>query len=427
MLVTIVLNFLSALALAALIGAERELAGYKDPETPRKLKQFGGIRTHMLIGLFGAMSTYLATQFANQTIFLVMAVCMFLLLFAHYVQKAFVSKSVGLTTTMTGLLTFFIGALCVAGSGQLAVMITIAVTVILLSKKYTHRLLDHIGRKELTSTLTFAAILFVVLPLLPDTAIDPWGLVVPQKVWEVVILISGISYLGYIFSKIFGSRKGVILSGILGGLASSTAVTSSMAQQSKNEKLPALPFVVATLIASCMMFFRVLFWVFSFNQELTSKLFLPLFVMGGTGALVIGRLFLQTRMKKSTMDDTAEDVSLESPFQVAPALKFALFFLVITVLSGLATRYFGEQGTYILSFIAGFADVDAITVTLSNQALHGQIAIDVAARGILIAMLVNTAVKMGLAKIFGGRRFGNLTLVCFLIILATGGLMLFFI
>lgn len=427
MLLTTVLNFLSALTLAALIGAERELAGHNEDTLEHKIKQFGGIRTHMLVGMLGGLSVFLSQEFANPMIFISMTICVFLLLLTHYIYKAFVLNSVGLTTTMTGLTTFFIGALCLGNYGELAVMIGIAVTVILLSKRYTRELLRHMEQKELINTLKFAAILFVILPLLPPTALDPWGIIVPQKIWQVVVLISGISYVGYIFSKFFGQRKGIILSGILGGLASSTAVTSSMAQQSKGSKNHASPYVIATVIASCMMFFRVLFWVFSFHQRLTWNIFVPLMAMGLTGALAIGILVLMSQRKEADLQKTTEAVELESPFQVVPALKFALFFLGITVLSEVATRYWGSQGTYLVSFLSGFADVDAITVTLSTQALNNQITLDVAAKGIIIAMLVNTSVKLVLAKLFGSKRFGNMVMACLGAILVAGGISLFFI
>lgn len=427
MLFATVLSFLSAVTLAALIGAERELAGYKRTNGEGSIKQFGGIRTHMLIGLLGGLSVFLSQEFQNFLIFLCMGGAVFLLLLTHYIHKSFVSNNIGLTTTLTGLITYLIGGLCVAGYGQLAVMITIAVTVILLSKQYTRSLLDHIERKELINTLKFAAILFVILPLLPTTAVDPWGLIIPQKIWQVVVLISGISYVGYIFSKIFGQKKGIILAGMLGGLASSTAVTSSMAQQSKHVKTHVHPFVIATVIASCMMFFRVLFWVLSFNQALTWHLLPSILAMGVTGTVIIAILWILAKSKTSDMTEQTEAVELESPFQIIPALKFALFFLVITVLSQVAMTQFGEQGVYLVSFLSGFADVDAITVTLSGQALTGQISMDVAAKSIIIAMMVNTSVKLCIAKLFGGKRFGNTVMAAFGAILLAGGLSLLFL
>ncbi|PIV90098.1 hypothetical protein COW46_04360 [Candidatus Gracilibacteria bacterium CG17_big_fil_post_rev_8_21_14_2_50_48_13] len=424
MLLTTVLQFLSALALSALIGAERELNGFKDKPKDQKEKQFGGIRTHMILGLLGGLGVYLSQIYENQYMLLAIGIAVFLLLLVHYVHKAFVTNNIGLTTTLTGMTTFLIGSLCLAEHGQLAVIVTIATTVILLSKRYTHALLDHIDHKELMDTLKFAAILFVILPLLPQTAIDPWGMIVPQKIWQVVVLISGISYLGYIFSKIFGAKKGILFAGILGGLASSTAVTSSMAQQSTLEKKHVSPFVMATIIASCMMFFRVVFWVMSFNQELTWSLLPPVVAMSVTSALIVGFLVMRSKQKGRDMNEPAEEVELSSPFQIGPALKFALFFLLISVLSEVASHYMGAQGVYLISFISGLADVDAITVTLSSQALNNQISPEVASTGIIIAMMVNTAVKVGIAKIFGGKRFGRVIIVSFSLILLSGGVTL---
>lgn len=427
MLLSTVLNFLSAMALSALIGAERELAGTRNFSEKKNNIQFGGIRTHMLIGLTGALGVYMSEVFLNQIIFLLVGSGIFLLLLTHYLYKVFILHSTGLTTTVTGFVTFFLGALCIANSAHIAVMIAITVTVILLSKRYTQKLLEHIDQKELADTLKFAAILFVILPILPDTAIDPWGLIVPQTIWQVVVLISGISFVGYVLTKLFGQKKGVILSGVLGGLASSTAVTSSMAEQSKATKASPSPFVIATVIASCMMFFRVLFWVFSFHPDLVNELLLPVVSMGTMSALVVGYFFYASKRDKADLVDSTKEVALESPFQLVPAIKFALFFLFITILSELSAFYLGEQGTYVISFIAGFADVDAITVTLSGQALTAQISMETAARGIIIAMITNTIVKIVLAKLFGGKKFSTRIFVSFSLILLAGAVSLFFI
>ena len=135
---------------------------------------------------------------------------------------------------------------------------------------------------------------------------------------------------------------------------------------------------------------------------------------------------LREKQKGRDMNEPAEEVVLSSPFQIGPAVKFALFFLLISIAAEIATYYMGAQGVYLVSFVSGFADVDAITVTLSNQALTNQIAPDVAATGIIIAMMVNTAVKVGIAKLFGGPRYGRLIIVCFGLILLSGGLALLF-
>lgn len=426
MLIDTLLSILSALALAGLIGAERELMEIDRKKKKHEKKSFGGIRTHMLLALLGSISVIFA-QATNAPLLLTTFILIGAIFCIHYSYKLFVLKSPGLTSTITGLLTFFLGVLCAIGEGTIAVMIGILITALLVSKRYVYTVLEKIDRKELYNTLKFAVILFVVLPLLPTEAIDPWGVINLREIWYVVVLISGISYVGYVASKIVGTKKGILLSGILGGLASSTAVTSSMAAQSKQHTSIVNPFVVATVVASSMMFFRVLFWVYSFNAQLVYTLLIPILSMGITSAIVVGFLMLtkHKHTKESTPDP--ESPTLESPFQILPALKFGFFFVFVTALSTIAMRYLGEGGTYLVSLISGFADVDAITVSLSNQTLSGSIAPGIAAKGIIIAMMTNTLVKLVLAKLFGGKAFGNKVMISFLIILGAGGISLFFI
>lgn len=426
MLLDTLLSILSGLALAGLIGAERELVEIDRKKSQFEKKSFGGIRTHMLLALLGSLSV-LFTEATQTPLLLVMCILLGVILCIHYGYKLFVLKSPGLTSTITGLLTFFLGVLCSVGEATIAVIIGVVITILLVSKRYLYTVLENIDRKELYNTLKFAVILFVILPLLPTEPLDPWGIINLREIWYVVVLISGISYLGYVASKVVGTKKGILLSGVLGGLASSTAVTSSMAAQSKENTTIVNPFVIATVVASSMMFFRVLFWVYSFNMDLVRTLLIPILAMGITSTVVVAVLMFTKKSKHKNDANEPESPSLESPFQVLPALKFGLFFVFITFLSTLAMNYLGESGTYLVSFISGFADVDAITVSLSNQTLTGGVSAEVATKGIIIAMMTNTLVKLVLAKMFGGKAFGNKVLISFLIILAAGGVSLFFI
>jgi len=427
MLLEELLPFISALALGALIGLERELVSQDRKEKKLPISEFGGVRTFMLISLFGALATYLSQQINSPLLLISSGVVVLLLFIAHYTYTLFKLGESGATTEIVAFLTFFIGVLTALGNASLAVILAIIVTTIMLSKHYVRQLLKKFSRTELTNTIRFAVLLFVILPILPNTPIDPYGVFNPQEVWYVVVLISGISYVGYIASKLIGTKKGIILSGMFGGLASSTAVTSAMSERSKKVSKILHPFVIATVVASAMMFVRVLFWVYSFNSSLLMPLIIPIVAMTASSLLVIGVSYGFMKRTSEQAKEKDKEVPLESPFEIVPALKFALFFLVVAASAEVAVRYLGPEGTYAVSLLSGLADVDAITVSLANQAEAGAITETVATRGIIIATMTNTAVKVFIARFFGGRRFARWIAVSFFVIILAGTLSLFFV
>ncbi|MFN7160899.1 MAG: MgtC/SapB family protein [Candidatus Gracilibacteria bacterium] len=423
----VLLHFFTAAALAGLIGTEREIVqrGYEKDHIPRKL--YGGVRTHILLALFGAIIGFLTMEFNFPALIIGGISILALFIFAYYVYGLYVEKHAGITSELSGLLTFLLGVLCLTNHAGLAVIVGIGTTIILSSKSYLSNIFNNIERKELYNTLKFAVILFVILPILPNQALDPWNVINLYDIWKVVVLISGISYVGYILSKTIGSSQGIILMGALGGIASSTATTSSMAEQSKKNTHVIFPFVIATIVASTMMFLRVVFWVASFNIDLLPTILLPIGAMMLTSILIIGGFVLYNKKYMDSHKVLAKEPTLVSPFQILPALKFALFFLFVSFISEVAVRYFSENGTYIVSFLSGLADMDPVAVKASQQALNGTISSSVAAKAIVLAMITNTFTKMMIAKIFGGKVFGNAILIAFFFILGVGAATLFFI
>lgn len=423
----VLLHFFTAAALAGLIGTEREIVqrGYEKDNIPRKL--YGGVRTHILLALFGAIIGFLTLEFNFPALIIGGIAILAIFIFAYYVYGLYIEHHAGITSELSGLLTFLLGVLCLTGHADLAVIVGIGTTIVLSAKGYLSNIFKKVERKELYNTLKFAVILFVILPVLPNQALDPWNVINLYDIWKVVVLISGISYVGYILSKSIGSSQGIILMGALGGIASSTATTSSMAEQSKKNTRVVFPFVIATIVASTMMFFRVVFWVASFNIDLVPTILIPIGAMLLTSVVIIAGFVLYNKKHMDTHKEVAKEPPLESPFQVLPALKFALFFLFVSFVSEFAVRYFNTNGTYVVSVISGLADMDPVAVKSAQQALVGTISYSVAAKAIVLAMITNTFTKLMIAKIFGGKSFGNAILVSFIVILASGAATLFFI
>ncbi len=406
-------NFLVALALGALIGLEREYARYR-----KKGHDYAGIRTFPLIALFGALAGYFTDKISPWIMVASIILMGIIVGIAYYSLIDKKHKRLGATSELAGFLTFFLGALAYYGETMLAVSLAIIMAIILYARSMLHNFAKKIKKKEFEDTLKFAVIAFIILPFLPNQGFGPLEMFNPFIIWLMVVFISGIGFAGYILLKWFG-EKGIVLGGILGGLISSTALTTSFAARSKKNKKIHLSLALGVILANGIMFVRVALEVFVLNKSLFLKVLFPLVILA-----LITMVFSYFIWRKSK--NIKSKVELGSPFTIGPALKFGVFFAVILALVKIADVYLSSKGVYIVSFISGFADVDAITVSLSQLA-KGSLDEAVAVKGIILAALTNVAVKGGIAYWFGGKQFGRIVMGFFLaLILIGGGLLWFF-
>lgn len=409
------LRILTAVGLGALFGVPKI---QKKDHKPHQ-SELSGIRTYSIISLLGFVSAVLA----DKTGFLVFGIIFLMtgvLIASAYGQEARKYGFIGITSEILSLLIFLIGAM-VFWDQKIAVIIAVIAVMISAFKKSLRDFSKNISPEELKALLKFIIVAFIVLPLLPREAIDPWGVIVPYKAWLMVIFISGISFLGYILTKIVGTHRGIELTGLVGGLASSTATTSSMASGSKKNTHIVHPFVFAVIAASSIMFARILFTVFVINVSLFYKLLFPLLAIMVVCAGVLISLY---RREKHHGEVSKEPLNLQSPFQLKPALLFAGLYIVILLLAHFMYEFFGQKGLFVASALAGITDVDAITLTLSQLHSTQTITDIVATQGIILAALVNTSVKLFLARLFGGKDFARVTTKAFLVILLGGVLTL---
>jgi uncharacterized membrane protein (DUF4010 family) len=402
----LILKFVIALAIGALIGMERE----------RKTKEaeFAGIRTFILIALLGILSAYLSTQFSYFV--LIAFIGLSILIGLSYWVTVRETGDTGITTEVAAILTFSLGALCYWGEGyKLAPILAIIITTLLALKPSLHKLAQKISEKEMLDTLKFLIIAFVILPLLPNQTMGPWEVFNPYQVWLMVVFISGISYAGYIAMRFVGPERGLGLTGIVGGLVSSTAVVTAMAARVKESETLMKAAVFAAVVASSMMFLRVFFEVLVINPVLAPLLAAPMLIMGIMG------IFLGVWVwRSSTIKEMDSNVKLENPFSLKPALIFGTLFIAILFLSKVANIYFGSQGVYIASIISGVADVDAITISMALLAQNSTLSTTTAVTAITLATISNTVVKFGIALILGTRTFGKNVGILFAIIIAAG-------
>ncbi|MBN1876686.1 MAG: MgtC/SapB family protein [Anaerolineae bacterium] len=348
-----------ALFIGILVGLQREYA-YMKPS--REL--FAGVRTFSLFALVGCTAAMLSDTMASPLPFAMATITLGgLIVVAYFVEAA--AGELGLTTETAAILTFLTGALCYWAHTRLAVAIAVAMAVLLSLKPELHKLAETLTREDIYATLKFAVISAIILPILPNQAYGPAPLNVlnPYDIWLMVVFISGLSFLGYILIKIVGAERGIALTGLLGGIASSTAVTLSFTQRSKKgtpdaEAVLAKPFALALIIAWTVMFIRVLIVVGTLNPSLLQVLWIPMLatMLAGMG-YGLYLYFAQRTGKNSAMD-------FSNPFDLSTAIKFGLIYAVALIISKAAQVYFGNTGIYISSLISGLADVDAIALSM---------------------------------------------------------------
>ncbi|MFA5351908.1 MAG: MgtC/SapB family protein [Candidatus Gracilibacteria bacterium] len=405
-----------ALALGLLIGIEREMVKLRGAKNGL-VSDFSGLRSYTLISLLGFVAAYSASVW-GEWIFVATMIVTSSLTLISYKQESSMLRLFGITSELAAFLTFFIGAIA-SVSSLLATILGVAVVMILSMKNTLRGFIEKMKPEEFFDTVKFVIIAFVVLPLLPNRIVDPWGFFNPYKIWLIVVFISAIGFVGYILTKALGSRKGLGLTGLVGGLASSTAVTNSMAEQSKSNAKLSNAFTFAVVIASTMMFARVGLEVFVLNRELLlSKLFISLSALLVVSGGVM--LWLWKAGNEKAHNQKAKDLKLSSPFKLIPAMKFGAFYVFILVVTYLANLYLGKSGIYIASAFSGLADVDAITISLSRLAHNSEITAEVATKGITLAVIVNTFVKLAIIRLFGSRDFFRKAVVAFGIIIAGG-------
>jgi uncharacterized membrane protein (DUF4010 family) len=305
-----------------------------------------------------------------------------------------------ITGIIASLITFVLGALTVFGHIMLASASAVIITSLLGFKPLLHGWLKKLEQQELYATLKLLLISVVILPILPNQGYGPWAAFNPYHIWWMVVLIAGISYLGYFAIKIVGNQHGPVLTGALGGLVSSTAVTLDLSKLSP--QYPNMENVLAAgiLTACATMFARTLLLASIVNPAVFRVLLPALLIMSIFTYLLAFLLWRNAREFR-----TSEEVTLENPFQLGMALKFGAFLVVIMLLSKLLKVYFGDMGAYFLAAASGLADVDPITLSLSQMSKEG-LEVSVAARAILIAVSVNSGIKSIFSWVIGGRVLG---------------------
>lgn len=389
-LVTIFYRFGVALVLGALVGLERE---YSQESGQSREEAFAGLRTFVFISLLGCGAAFV-TGLGLDWFFSIAFVALTGLVGAAYVISAS-AGAWGMTTEVTALLAFLIGGLASWGQLELAAALAVVVTLFLSLKSPLQLWVARIEREDIYATLKFAIISVIVLPLLPDQGYGPYDVLNPRSIWLMVVFISGINFAGYILSKVLEARRGILLTGLVGGLASSTAVTLGFSQRSREEPSLSRAFVLGIAAASVLMFGRVWAEAAAINQDLAQDLLLPLGVPLAVGVLWCLYLYFTERPTEPGQ------VNFSNPFQLEPAIRFGLFFAGVLLLAEWTQHTLGDAGVYLSSIASGLTDVDAITLSMARLSNAGDITMNVATRAVVLATVSNTVVKGGMAVSLG--------------------------
>lgn len=387
-LFTILQGLGAVIFIGLLIGLEREHSRSKDQ------KIFAGIRTFPLIGILGFLTALTASLTSEWVYVAVMFGFSGLLITAYLVAAK--DGRLGGTSEVSAFLAFILGTMVYYGYILLPAIIAIVITMFLSLKIQLHTFVGKVSGDDIFATLKLAIISIIVLPLLPDRTFGPLDVLNPRLIWYMVIFISGISFVGYIFIKLLGKDKGIVLTGLLGGLVSSTAVTFSLSKKSKLQPLLSHNYAVGIVLASTMMFIRVFIIVLVLNAALVANLWIPLIVFTIAGYVI--SLIMFKRASKTELTD----IEISNPFELKSAFMFGLIFAVVIFGAKAAQVYLGDPGIYAASTLAGLTSVDAIVLSISRLSA-GAMMFGVAEKAIVIALISNTIVKMIITVIWGSQ------------------------
>ena len=382
-------RFLVALLIGALVGVEREKS-----QSASGHRTIAGLRTFILLALLGSVSAWMALHVGAALVFAITLGAVALAVVTGYVLESRAQPGrLGLSSEFAAIAVFLLGGVVMYGYPELAVALGIVTSAVLAFKQPLHGMVARVGLDDIYAVLKLLIASFIVLPLLPNHPVDPWGALNPYTLWLLVILISGLSLVGYVAVRLLGAAHGTVLTGFAGGLVSSTAVSLSFARQSRTDPgtVAADALAAGILTAWAVMFVRVMITVAIVNRELLPTLVRGFGVMA-LAAAVMALAFYARGLRRASVTARGDSLPVKNPFSLGSAVQFALLFAVVLVIVELTHKYAPVEGLYLVAAVAGLTDVDAITLSMAQGSRDG-IGFTVATHAIGIAAVSNTLVK----------------------------------
>jgi uncharacterized membrane protein (DUF4010 family) len=378
-------QFFIALLIGALIGLERE-----KKKASAQRASFSGIRTFILLAQMGAVSAWLSQQIAVFWLFPLSLLAIALVIITAYVlENKAQGNALGLTSELAAITVFLLGGAVMYGYAELAVMLAIVTSAVLAFEQPLHGLVARIDQDDLYAGIKLLIASFIVLPLLPNTTIDPWQALNPYKLWLLVILISALSLSGYVAMRLLGPQRGTLLMALTGGIVSSTAVTLSLAKQSHEwpDHTESARLAAGIFVAWLVMVLRVTLMLFVLAPALLNDMWWMLLIFG-MATLVVAWYWWRQSQRSSA---TAGHLVLTNPFSLWSAIKFGLFFAVVLLLVNVAKLHAPNEAMLLIAALAGATDVDAIALSMMQLAGQGQVRL--ATLALMVAICANSVVK----------------------------------
>ncbi|MBE0594785.1 MAG: MgtC/SapB family protein [Gemmatimonadales bacterium] len=394
-----------ALGLGLLVGLQREFAA----------SDLAGIRTFPLITIFGTLSGALVPQMGGWVLGAGVLAIAGLIVMGNVIKLRTGEADPGITTEVAVLLMYGVGGALAAGYTTAAIVTGGGVAVLLHWKSPLHELVTRIGQADAQAIFRLALIALVILPLLPNRAFGPYGVLNPFSIWLMVVLIVGISMGAYVAYKLLGRRSGTLVAGLMGGLISSTATSVSLARSSRIAASEAGTSAVVIVIASTVVFARVLFEIAVIIPAQLAAMAPPLVAMMVVMIVLSAVLYLGARR---TFEHAAQQQ--EPPSELGAAIVFGLLYAAVLLGVAAAKANFGQTGMYAVAGLSGLTDMDAITLSTAQLVRSGDVGADTGWRLVMVGALANLVFKGGLVVVLGQRRLGSRIAAVFGVALVAG-------
>jgi uncharacterized membrane protein (DUF4010 family) len=398
-----VLGFILALTIGFLVGRTREPEADGPPRP--------GMRDFLVIALLGAVAGHLGNAPIGIALF-AGTVGAILVMRAQHPERN------GITTELAAVATFVLGALCLTSDRQLGAGLGIVLAAILAERDQLRSFVRNaISDREYIDTLSFLALIFIIYPLLPTGSYGPFGFFEPRRIWLFVILVSGVSYVGYFLTKFTGGQRGALLTAIVGAIASTTAYTTGISEAVGDAPESAVPAARYAIIANSILFPRMLLLIAVVSPKLAiaaSPAFAAMMIAGLAAAMVLASA-KATKKRSGVADST-----FNNPFSIRPALQFGVVFTLVLLITRVAKHYAGYGGQMVVSAISGLVDVDAISLTLAGFVQAGTSPARDAVIGLTLAAGVNAIFKSAVARTSRQPAFYLRLMAGFVIMFAVG-------
>jgi len=388
-----------AILIGALIGLEREHS--RNPGA----KSFAGIRTFPLIAIYGFISAMLASYLTLFFYFAFMFALVILVGLSYYTTAK--GGRIGITTEHSALMVYILGSMVFWNLILVAAISAVIMALFLSLKIQLHEFVQKVTAEDIFAVLKLSIVTIIIFPLLPDRSFGPNQIINLRLIWMMVIFIALLSFLGYILTKYVGYKKGISVTSIFGGLVSSTALTFSFAKKSVENDSLSPNFGVGVLIATTMVFPKVLLEIAVVNSQLAKLALIPIIIFVCVG------IALSIFMWKKINSVELTGIDLKNPFELKSALYFGLIFGTILLVSKLAQLNFGDRGSYLISFISGLTNIDAITLSMAQLAARNSIQPMAALNSIVIALFANLLFKGTIAVMLGTKVMARYTTIGF--------------